>query len=622
MVRIETIRQNRFENRFLKTLSEDLRPTWEFDSFFVRRFHREKTMRRREFLQTIGTAPPAAVVGATTAAASTDHPGEHRAEPRVFLYDDGRHASPLYQFAPPLTPEDFAFTVDQLVDTGVDTLLFSAGLEGGVVQYDSRVAQKWGDNVDVWSHEIFYRASRNLNQVIADGHDPMKLLCDRCHKKGLWFLPTAPVCIVGADRARSHGYGRTSDFAYETRFQVGQDVDPRANLLGRFFGPKRLSFMHEEVRAERFRIFEELLSRYNTDGVELDLSIDNEFGPFCKLGEVDRLAPLLTEWIDSLREVASQAEAAQGRRKRIYVRIPAHEKAVWKMLGFDVPAWVTRKLVDGLICITATKKETPTDPIVVLDQDVDVSPAVELTRDAPCRVLAGFTTHLGRQLAREATQPMIWGAAANAYARGADGFGICNAMWTPNGWPWSATEYETLRLLGHPDLLATADKTYRALSQASGRGHANSLLPIDTILPRDLVVGEALEVPLRIADDLARWQRLGRVDEVVLRIRLSNFEPDSNRIRVRWNGSPLPDSILRRIDLHFRVIRQGPIGPYGYVLEYRLTPEHYPRPGDNTVELTLLKRDPKLSIPVGAYDVDCSIRYLAHRDFERAPIEY
>jgi len=65
-----------------------------------------------------------------------------------------------------------------------------------------------------------------------------------------------------------------------------------------------------DVRQERFLIFQELLSRYETDGVELDLSIDNEFGPFCKFGKVDRLAPILTEWISELREVAKVYDTA------------------------------------------------------------------------------------------------------------------------------------------------------------------------------------------------------------------------------------------------------------------------------------------------------------------------
>ena len=66
----------------------------------------------------------------------------------MFIFDDGRHLAGLYQFQPPLAPADVTLNVDQLVDSGVDTLIYIAGLVVGSVLYDSRVAQKIGDNVE------------------------------------------------------------------------------------------------------------------------------------------------------------------------------------------------------------------------------------------------------------------------------------------------------------------------------------------------------------------------------------------------------------------------------------------------------------------------------------------
>ena len=582
-------------------------------------------MKRREFLETIPIAAPAALVPQLAAApAARVAQREPPDEPRVFFYDDGRHCSALYQFAPPLIPEDLSFAVDQLVDSGVDTLFYSAGLEGGVVQYNSRVAQRWGDNVHLWTHEIFYRASRNLHQLIADGHDPMEFLCSRCHKKGIWFLPTGPVCILGGDRVADGGLGRKSDFVYDNpQFYVGQDNDPRAKLLGRFFQPIRLNFLHPEVRRERFLIFEELLSRYETDGIEIDLSIDNEFGPFCRFGEVERLAPVLTRWLGDLRAVARKAEEAQQRRKRVYVRIPAGGQSCWKIPGFEVATWVSEKLVDGLVCISPYKKETADDPMLFLDQDLDLSPVIEQTRGTQCRVLAGFTTYLGRQLEHSATAPMIWAAASLAYDRGADGFGLCNGAWTPNGWPWGSDEYRTLRLLGHRELLARADKIYRGSSLGGGNRNPRGLFPMDgPLLPRSVAEGESLEVPLRIADDLPHWQHLSRIEAVRLRIRLTHFEPSLNKVEIKLNGRLLPNRFLREIDLHFRVLKNFAVNPYGYILEYLLIPDYYPKRGENMVKITLVRRDPKLNLPLEVYDVDCSIQYRVHRSFLRDPIEY
>lgn len=200
-------------------------------------------------------AASAAAVAQSAAAAAVGHsPPSSAAEPTVFVYDDGRHASPLYQFAPPLSADDIVFTVDQAAGSGADTLIVSAGLEGGPVHFDSQCAPLWGANVDTWEHVIFYRASRNLHQLIAGGHDPMALMCGRANAAGLFFLPTLPLCIVGqSDPSVGRGMGRTSDFAYESRLHVGPEVDPTGGPqpaeLTRMYSQHRLDFLLQVLKS-------------------------------------------------------------------------------------------------------------------------------------------------------------------------------------------------------------------------------------------------------------------------------------------------------------------------------------------------------------------------------------
>lgn len=565
-------------------------------------------MKRRKFLQTVGATAPLAVVaqtaGADPASVSTVRPRE----PRVFMSDDGRHAAPLYQFAPTLEPADHTFILDQLVSSGVDTLIYFAGLEGGVALYDSQVAQKWGDNVVKWKHPVWYRAARHVQQLVADGHDPLELLCDRCREKGIWFIAGNWIGLQGGKREVDGGNGRKSDFVFDNpQFQVGAEKDPRTEYVD----PSRFSFLHAEVRRERFRVFEELLSRYESDGIELNLV---DLIPFCKFRQVELLAPLLTKWLRELRVVARKAEQAQGRRKRIYARIPSQPDA-WKVLGYDVATWVKDELIDGLICLPAMME----DP---MDQAPDISMAVQLTRDTKCRVLAALNDTLGRQFERYATAPMTWAAAANAYDQGADGFGISNYHHSPNGWPWTAEEYEKLRLLGHPDLLATADKVYRVRSVPRGNSGGYWLPGVMPLLPQTLDEHKPVVAQLRIADDLPRWDALGKVDSVRLRVRLTNIEPSLNDVRIELNGRPLPDTLLKLTDVTYRLYQLGAVNPYGYVYEYRLPAEWYPKRGGNTVKVTLTKRDPNVDFTFQVYDIDCAINYRVHRHFESSPVDY
>jgi hypothetical protein len=533
-----------------------------------------------------------------------------RQEPRVFFFDDGRHAAGLYQFEPPLTPADHAYTVEQLVNSSVDTYIYGATLEGGVVQYDSKVAQRWGDNVKVWTHVVWYRAARVLHQLIADGHDPLQLLIDGCHRHRMLFLASVCIALQGGDRAVHGGLGRKSDWVYaHPEFAVGDDPDPRAKTLP----PTRFNFLHAEVREERSRVIEELLARYETDGIELDLAEDVFPAPYCRFDEVGRLAPVLTEWLGAIRAMARKAEQAQGRAKRIYARVPAHPET-WQTIGYDVPAWISGKLIDGLICTSSDDER--------MDQDLVLEPVVRLARSGGVRVLASFSSTLNRQLRRYATPEMVWAAAANAYDQGVDGFGLGDAHWTPNGWPWERDEYQTLRRLSDPALLATADKHYHPRSDTVP-GKTQVWLPGGSRpLPRVLTPGQSAEVPLRVADDLPRWHSLGRVKAVDLKLRFTNFQPSADRVRVELNGRELPESTLEKNDLTYRLIGVGAASPYGYILNYHLGPEHFPERGRNHVKVTLLARDPVLNLPFGLHDVDCSIRYRLHRNFQREAIDY
>jgi hypothetical protein len=310
-----------------------------------------------------------------------------------------------------------------------------------------------------------------------------------------------------------------------------------------------------------------------------------------------------------VRNAARRAEALQRRRKRVYVRIPAHPES-WTVLGYQVADWVRGKLVDGLVCVTSAPE--------IHDQDLNLARAVELTRGTGCRVIASCSNDLGRTPRQYATAAMVWAAAANAYFQGAEGFGPGDAHWSPNGWPWVKDEYQTLRLLGHPELLAGADKIYRVRS-SGGRGILPGAAPP---LPRKLSEAEPVEVPLRVADDLARPHQLGRLESARLRVRLVNFDASLADVEVELNGRRLPKRTRTWNDLTYRVRRTAGAGPYGYALQHALEPESFPRAGLNSVRVILAKADPMLAVPCEVVEVDCAIAYRLHRHFEGTPIDY
>ena len=357
----------------------------------------------------------------------------------------------------------------------------------------------------------------------------------------------------------------------------------------------------------RFVVYEEMLSRYETDGIQLDLST---FIPFCRFDEVNELAPILTQWIRDLRNVANKAGQQQGRKKRIYVDIPSHPDA-WRLLGYDVAAWVSEGLVQGLVCRAGLHTG--------VSHSHDVGDAVKVAGGTSCRVFAGMSCTLERQVRHYATAPMIWAAVANAYRQGADGFGFVDAFFGPNGWPWTAQEHNTIRLLDQPELLATADKHYRAPAVIRSTEWLPGVAPQ---LPIELHEGKPVTVVFWVSDDLRNGWDHGRVDSVRLCVRISHIEAALNTIRIQLNDQTLPDTMLELNDLGYRLNERSSVHPYGYIYEYDLTPEYFPKCDVNSITVTLTKRDKNITASFALSDVDCMIKYRLHRHFRREPLEY
>ena len=145
-----------------------------------------------------------------------------------------------------------------------------------------------------------------------------------------------------------------------------------------------------------------------------------------------------------------------------------------------------------------------------------------------------------------------------------------------------------MRLLGHPELLNQADKHYLVRSDIRDEATAGWLPGRNIQLPKELDAGESHRVSFRVADDLQRWRRLGRVKSVVLRVRFREILPNYDRVEIHLNGQELPDSILRKVDMTYRLVDQHSsahsITPYGYAYDFHLDPEHYPRSVSQPVE--------------------------------------
>ncbi|MBM3241385.1 hypothetical protein FJZ31_34325 [Candidatus Poribacteria bacterium] len=511
-------------------------------------------------------------------------------KPRIMFYHDGRHPL-IYMYEPPMQPEEYEAAVDELVGTPVEALMFCLG-DGRTVLHDTKVGELWGHNVEKWPHLIFRRAHQNAKHLIQNNLDPLRLICDRAHAKGMLVYATL---LVQQGRGQRGEDVRCSDFRFEnTHLEIGA----RGDLPPDFPGLTCLDFKQDEVREERFALIEETINNYPVDGFELQLN----YSPYYfHPDEVEAGLHIMTAWIRQVYEAVKRS----GSERELAVRIPASIEGCLQ-IGLDVRTWLKQGIVDVVIGQTLSQPE-------LLDAMTDFRPLVEAVRGTSCRIHAAIHSHVDSDRLGEATIEMIRAAACNYWAQGVDGLYL--AHWFGN-WPYQASFYEKLRELPHPEVMAPKDKYYYVPTE-TGRYPKPVTEPGITIaLPAALELNQPTTVRFQISDDLSRWNKVGRIHEVLLRIRVMNTT-ESDRLRFRLNGVDLPDNLLRQINEMYRMQAPRYRTGSGYWFIYRLDQTRWPQKGDNTFEVTLLHRDADVTPPVYIRDVELEIKYLMGKNFPR-----
>ena len=513
------------------------------------------------------------------------------AKPRLMYYHDGRHPL-IYMYEPPIHREQYEQAVDELVGTPVDAIMFCLG-DGRTVLHDTQVGELWGHNVDKWGHMIFRRAAQNARHLIEEGHDPLRVICDRAHAHG---LPVYPVLFGNQGSGERGSDVRGSDFRFDNKHL---DIDARGDLDPDFPGMHCADYMHEEVRQERLALIEETLKRYPVDGFELQM---NYVAYYFRPDQVDQGRPVMNDWVRQVYDLVKRS----GADRELAIRIPENIGDCLAV-GLDPQEWIRQGTVDVLIGASYGCSAR-------LDPEADFRPLVEAAKGSACRIHATLHSTVDTDRMAEGPIEAIRGAACNYWAQGIDGLYL--SQWFIRNWPYDGSFYEKLREVAYPEIMAPRDKTYGVPPKA-GEGYELEESPnVPLQLPRDLAVEEPVQVRITVSDDLPRWAAQDRVHEVLLRVRvLSTSELD--RLRFRLNGAELPESSLRKINrMYVMAAPRRRITGYWYI--FRLEPENWPRQGENTLEITLLERDPDVLPQIEVRDVELDTRYLMGRNFYRS----
>jgi len=507
----------------------------------------------------------------------------------VMFYTDGRHSS-TYLYEPPMGVRRYVEPIDELLDLGIDTITYAVG-DCSVLLYETEVGERWGHNVDLANHTIWYRAGQNAASLIERGMDPLRVVCEHAQKRGFRFLPHI-LLNMGHTPPNRVTNCRVADFTTQhPEWQVGPEPDYPEASLDR---PGRLSYAVPEVRANRLAVINELVSRYPTDGIEVNFS---DYAPFIARREVTEHTSTMTEWVREIRRACDRAAADQGREKRLVVRIGASLEGNMAM-GMDLATWMREGLADTVIAMqVADGFEGSTAGLR------EIVAAAESTK---VTVLAGMEC-----AAPEQTREVTIAAVANAYAAGAQGVLFHTYYPHPQRYPYDDQATGRIRFMGYPEILEQKDKSFR-LSPGSERSQAIAF-GLKEQLPALLTPSErGPELTLEVADDVAAKAALGELWRCELRVMLQHVM-HYDKVRLVWNGMEIPYESQRRADWIYQLRPRPQHAVNGYRIHVDLKDDWLPRAGNNTVRVDVLEKDEKLVHPITVAEIGVVVEYLPHR---------
>ena len=270
--------------------------------------------------------------------------------PAIIFTDDGWILSAT---DPPVTAADLqAKVVDGYAGIG-GAFGWSLG-DHEVYQYETERGEVFGqgrtsfdDGLRSFVHSptpgVMPRIAENIRALIAEDGGPMTILTRQSRRAELPFFPRV--------RMNSHydmdpdhpGYGRFRRERPDLMIGRPGESIPEGTIE---WGIKTgLDFTFPEVREHRLSIVEEVVERFDVDGVELDFM---RHPAFFRTDEAYGSRYLMTDLVARARRMLDEAGSRRGARLQLAVRVPPtlYDSA---RIGLDAGEWIAERLVDIVV---------------------------------------------------------------------------------------------------------------------------------------------------------------------------------------------------------------------------------------------------------------------------------
>ena len=478
---------------------------------------------------------------------------QYRWPPRVIFNTDLKS---LWGYRESRSTEDAVRSLVDVDGTSVDAFTAVAAIAGdGLTWRGSPNGHLWGDNVEDWdpdrdpdrpavggmSMQRLEMLYSTLVMLVEDGHELLQLYLEKGRELGKAVLASFRMNDLHTSHEDRSWYSRCRMKIERPDLLIGSP-SPRSTNAGvedwKFSW--QWDFRQPEVRKRFLSIFEETLSRYDLDGLELDFCRQPPFfGPFQAHRGRDEMTGFVRETCNLVRRFSEE----RRRDLRLIVHVPPNTDADFE-LGLDLETWIREGLADIFVL----------GSVSVCSPEIDIARAAEWAGESGSLIYTGFdgSTHpASPQEGFEGNPPGVLRAAAlNGYRRGASGVRVYNYDWKHHrAGPAESEEYleEHLRLLedlGHPEALALRNRCYCVTDAHIGSHLSYALGDPTPQLPRKLAMtsrgaGRRHALTLTVEDDVEKGLSEGRIKRTELRIRLLDHEGCFDRISSRLNGTEI-----------------------------------------------------------------------------------
>ncbi|NOY29245.1 MAG: family 10 glycosylhydrolase [Planctomycetes bacterium] len=413
------------------------------------------------------------------------------------------------------------------MDTQVDSVFYCTGATTMFTHRTDKIGETYGKYITDESGESERRYKANLEALAKAGTDPLELAINLCKENDVEIFFTYRINDV---HDTFLAWERSTWKREHPEYLVGKPGDwvkyPQHALEGanQFTreDPRRwwtsLDFEKQEVRDYLLAIIDDVLTRYDVDGIEIDYWRAALFFRPTRTYETTTAeqVEILTNFQRRVREKAYEHGNRRGRPILVATRVPSTKK-ICRYIGIDIEQWLKDDLLDVLTTGGGYVPFTmPTKELVELGHAYD-TPVYPTISASGMRGPHSSDAH--------------WrGAASNARHAGADGIVLFNTFpTTPN--------HPHFMELGDSESLARMDKVF--VMDNIPTKHYFWAVPMSQIIPVQLdAEGSSREVVFPVGDDVAGAAKAGTLAGAALRIRFDGMTSEDT-VEVQLNGKTI-----------------------------------------------------------------------------------